>query len=139
MARPRKTLAPSEPVTEHVSAPVPAAPVYTPAPRRKQVERQGSRSEPFTRIYPQVRGGICEFCGVLDKNTPSQYQYKMCGHYRGLELRCSYCPDAKDPDEIAYHATLNVHDSPDGQSLIVVCDSYECSNAHIKRFQRSAQ
>ena len=144
MARPRKIPESTEiPVTEHVPAPEPVyQPVYAPAqpmPRQKQVERQGARSEPYTRRYPQVRGGICEYCGVLDPNTPSQYQYKLCPHYRGMQLRCSYCPEAKDPDAIIYAANLNVADSPDGQSLIVWCDSYECSNAHIKRYQRNTQ
>lgn len=145
MGRPRKNPESIEiPATERVSAPetVYQPPVYVPppmAPRQKQVERQGARSEPYTRRHPQVRGGICEYCGVLDQNVPSQYQYKLCPHYRGMALRCSYCPEAKDPDEIIKSANLQIADSPDGQTLIVWCDSYECSNAHLKRFQRNTQ
>lgn len=127
-----------EPAPVTVLAEVPHVAAYVPPPRAKQIERQGNRSEPHTTRYPQVIGGICEYCGVLDKNTPSQYQYKLCGHYRGMELRCSYCPENRDPDEIVYHAALNIAASPnDPNTLIVWCDSYECSRAHENRFKRS--
>lgn len=109
-------------------------------PRQMQVERQGDLSSPSSFRYPQVRGGICEFCGVLDPNQPSQFQYKLCPHYRGLQLRCTYCPASKDPDDIIYHANMNVASHPDNPGKLVVwCDSYDCSRAHEKRFSRSAQ
>lgn len=150
MARPRKNPEGTQevPATEREVAPETVAvhippPVYTPPPpmmpRNKQVERQGALSVPYTHRYPEVRGGICEFCGVLDRNVPSQYQYKLCEHYRGMQLRCSYCPETKDPDEIIYHSVLQVADSPDGRSLIVWCNSYECAAAHLKRFQLNSQ
>ncbi len=140
MARPKKIQV-ETPTTEREMAPVAVAvaPVFTPQPqpRQMQVERQGARSEPYTRRHPQVRGGVCEFCGILDGNVPSQFQYKLCPHYRGMQLRCSYCPENKDPDDILYHGILNVADSPDGQSLIAWCDSYDCSRAHEARFKRA--
>lgn len=150
MARPKKFPEATQPATERdialeTVAPTiiqevpPQMPVYTPpAPRQMQVERQGSLSEPYTRRFPQVRGGVCEFCGVMDKNYPSQYQYKLCPHYRGQQLRCSYCPENKDPDEVVYHADLNVAEHPDKpNTLIVWCNSYECSRSHEKRFKRT--
>lgn len=147
MARPKKIMAEeTQPATEREIAPVTVAevapvPQYVPPqpvmPRQKRVERQGNKSEPYTIRHPQVRGGVCEFCGVLDRNTPSQFQYKLCPHYRGMQLRCSYCPENKDPDEVIGHAILNIADSPDGQTLIVWCDSYECSRAHETRFKRA--
>jgi hypothetical protein len=119
-------------------APTPAQPVYQ-APRMKRIERQGSRSEPYTRRYPQVISGICEYCGVLDPHQPSQYQYKLCPHYRGMQLRCSYCPDTKDPDDVIYHSALNIAEHPENpDTLIVWCDSYECSRAHEARFKRNS-
>lgn len=106
-----------------------------PSPRQMRVERQGSRSEPYTRRFPQVIGGICEYCGVMDRNTPSQYQYKMCEHYRGMDLRCSYCPETKNPDEVVRSSGLNIAESPDKPGTLVVwCNSYECAAAHTKRF-----
>lgn len=116
--------------TERQPAPV----TYTPP--QLTVERQGAKSEPYTRYFPQVRGGICEFCGVLDPNTPSEFQYKLCPHFRGLNLRCSYCDETKNPDEVVYHAVLNIHAHPlNPNTLIVVCNETKCTDAHLKRFQ----
>lgn len=150
MARPKKNQVPLEtnpiePLTEQVLAPVTIAtvvepPVYAPPPpRQMRVERQGSRSEPYTRRFPQIRGGICEFCGVLDHNVPSIYQYKMCPHYRGMEARCTYCAETKDPDEVVRISDMNVAEHPDNpNTLIMWCNSYECSKAHNTRFKRAS-
>lgn len=146
MAR-TKEEAESQPATERETAPDTVAavvvPVYTPyvppTPRQMRIERQGSSNEPYTRRFPEVRGGICEFCGVMDKNYPSQYQYKLCPHYRGQQLRCSYCPESKDPDEVVIHSNLKIAEHPDNPNTLVVwCDSYECSRAHEKRFKRAS-
>lgn len=137
------------PATERLPAPdtepavvmsAPAIPVApAPQPRLKTIERQGVRSEPYTRRYPQVRGGICEYCGVLDIHVPAEQQYKLCGHFRGLgELRCSYCDEAKDPTDVIGHAILNIAEHPDNpDSLVVWCNSYDCSRRHETRFKRS--
>lgn len=104
----------------------------------KTVERQGLQTVPYTTRYPQVRGGICEHCGVIDPNTESKDQYKLCNHYRGLQLRCSYCPENADQEEMIYKSNLNVADSPtEPGKLVVWCNSYECSRAHEARFKRS--
>ncbi len=53
--------------TEPSNAPVIAKEVYAqpaPLPRQRNLERQGVKSEPYTRRLPQIRGGICEYCGV---------------------------------------------------------------------------
>lgn len=129
--------------TEAVIAPAPIAQYVPPAvtaPRMKQIERQGDKSVPYTEYYPQVRGGICEYCGVLDKNVPSEFQYKLCGHYRGMQLRCSYCEESKNPNDVIYHSVLNIHGHPDNpDKLVIVCDAYECSRKHEARFNRSRQ
>ena len=118
--------------TERVVAPV-QQPVM---PRQKTIERQGNVSAPYSRRFPQVRGGVCEFCGVLDPNVPSQHQYKLCPHYRGMQLRCTYCPEAKDADDIIYHSTMNIAEHPDNpDKLVVWCNSYECSKKHLERFK----
>lgn len=89
--------------------------------------------------YPNVRGGICDRCGVLDQNVDSVNQYKLCEHYRGKQLHCSYCPGTKDPDEVIRHSVLQVMDSPTNPNeLVVVCNSYECSKRHLERFEVSA-
>lgn len=143
MARPKKIPEAEQPATEREPA-LDTAPLYTPpayvppAPRQMRVERQGAVSEPYTRRFPQIRGGICEFCGVIDRNVESKYQYKLCPHYRGMDARCTYCPVNKDPEDVVYHADMNVAESPsDSNVLIMWCNSYDCSRAHELRFRRS--
>lgn len=105
----------------------------------KQIERQGQVSAPVTEYYPQVRGGVCEYCGIIDPNQPSTVQYQLCRHYQTLgELRCSYCDETRNPQEVIYKHTLNVHGHPDNPNkLVVVCDDYRCSQKHLTRFQLS--
>lgn len=107
------------------------------APVTRQIERQGSATVPHTRRLPEIRGGVCEFCGILDKNVPSQFQYQLCPHYRGIgEMRCSYCDETKNPTDVILKSVLNVHEHPDNPNkLVVVCDSFVCADKHIKRFQ----
>lgn len=106
--------------------------------RTKVVERSGSISAPYSVRFPEVRGGICEYCGVKDMNQPSENQYKLCDHFRGMQLRCSYCPETKDANEVINHTTLKIAEHPDNPSKLVVwCDSYECSKKHLERFKIS--
>lgn len=104
-----------------------------------QFERQGSTSVPLTRAYPAVIGGVCEFCGVINNLLPSEEQYKLCPHFKGMgELRCTYCPDAVDPVGVVKERQITVHGSPTNPGeVIAVCDSYNCSQAHLKRFKRN--
>lgn len=121
----------SQPATERASAPA----TEWVMPRQKVLERQGDSIAPMTHKFPQVRGGICEYCGVIDQNTPSQFQYKLCPHYRGMQLRCTYCPQTKDSDDVNYHSSLNIYEHPDNPNkLVVVCDSYDCLKKHQQRF-----
>jgi len=126
---------PETAATERVTAPVDTKPQWV-MPRQKRVERQGETSAPMTARYPQVRGGICEYCGVIDPNVPSSFQYKLCPHYRGMQLACTYCPKDKSPDDVNYHSVLNIAEHPNNpDTLVVWCDSFNCSNAHIERFK----
>lgn len=107
-------------------------------PNNKQVERQGGVGAPMVHHYPEVRGGVCEACGTLDSNVDSKDQYKMCPHYRGMQLRCSYCPDSKNPDDVIYKSVLKITDSPfnPGQ-LVICCDNFDCTRRHLERFKVS--
>lgn len=148
MGRPRKIQA-EQPATEREPAPEtvvePSAPVYVPPPlpppppRVMRVERQGSQSEPYVRHFPDIRGGICEFCGVLDRNVPSQYQYKLCPHYRGMDARCTYCPPSKNPEEVVTQSGMIVVEHPDKPGMLIMCcNAYDCARAHQARFQRAS-
>lgn len=144
MARPKKQVEPEaveeqpnvQPPTERVEAPV----TYAPPPSKvMRVERQGSHSEALARRYPQIRGGVCEYCGVLNPNIEAKYQYKLCPHYRGMEARCTYCPENRDPEEVVYHETLNVMEPVDNPGTLVMwCGSFNCSQAHLKRYRRAS-
>ena len=130
-----------EPTVGAIPTPKVAEPVFRPVmPNEMRVERQGQRGVPVTRRYPQVRGGVCEYCGVIDPHTPSQFQYKLCPHYRGMQLRCSYCDESKDPDDVIYHANINVAEHPDKPGVLIMwCDSYNCAKAHLERFNPSSK
>jgi len=128
------------PRTEPDIAPATEAPVEQPPvaqPPAYTMERQGEKNEPYTRRLPQVRGGVCEYCGTLDPNVPPENQYKLCPHFRGLTLRCSYCDETKDPEEVVSNSILNVAEHPEKRGTFIAwCGSYECSRAHEKRFRR---
>lgn len=110
---------------------------YT-APAEMQIERQGAGATPMSRRFPQVRGGQCEFCGTVDANYPGDYQYKLCPHYRNMELKCSYCPDHKSQEEVVRNSTLNVAEHPYQRGVMIAwCGSFECSQKHIERFKIS--
>lgn len=109
----------------------------------REIERQGQKSEAYTKMYPLVKGGQCDFCGVIDSNQPAEFQYKLCPHFRGMDLRCSYCDESKNPVEVNGRSWLKIHDHPSDRDmygrpkLVVVCDSFKCSEKHLARFQLS--
>lgn len=106
------------------------------SPREMSLSPRGASSEPVSRRFPQVRGGTCEFCGVMDNQQPGDQQYKLCPHYRGMDLRCVYCPLSKDQDEVVRNSTLNVAEDPFSPgTLLVWCGSFDCSRKHLERFK----
>lgn len=140
MARPKNAL--PEHATERDIAPEtvaytpPYEPVQPTQPRQMRVRRQSADGAPTSRRFPQIRGGVCEYCGSIDGNYPSQFQYKLCPHYRGMQAWCAYCPPSKDPDDVIYHAVLNVAEDPDhAGELLMWCDSYDCSRAHLEKYK----
>lgn len=113
-------------------------PNYASQPREMRVERQGADNVPMSRRFPQVRGGQCEFCGTVDPRQPGHLQYKLCPHYRGMEMRCVYCPREKDQVEIVRISKINVAEHPfQPGTLITWCNSTECSKKHLERFKQS--
>jgi hypothetical protein len=103
------------------------------------LERVGQVSTPYTRMKPHVIGGICEFCGVVDNTQPSEVQYQLCPHFKDIGLlQCSYCPQNADPIDVIKKANIKVHEHPDKPGVwVAVCDSYNCTAAHEKRFVRN--
>lgn len=118
----------------------PTAPGSTVTPPRETVRQGGGGATYTSRIYPRVYGGICEKCGILDKNVDSIHQYKLCEHYRGMSLECNYCDSTKDQNEVTRISSLKVYDHPykkdsyNRPALGVVCDSFTCTNAFRMEF-----
>lgn len=93
----------------------------------------------MTHRYPEVRGGICEWCGVLDPFTDSIDQYKLCPHFRNMQLACSYCPMQVDQNEVIRRTVMRIQDSPENPNeLVVWCDNFECAQKHLARYQKNA-
>ena len=115
------------PGTEPSNAPV----------QMKHLERQGVQTVASSRRLPIIRGGICDRCGVQDPQVPSQFQYQLCEHFRGLgEMRCSYCPETVNPTDVILHSIINVAEHPDNPDTIIAwCNSYGCSAKHEARFK----
>ena len=113
-------------------------PDYTAQPRNMRLTPRGASSSPMSRVFPKVLGGQCEFCGTLDPYQPGELQYKLCPHYRGMNLKCVYCPQSKDQDEVVRNSTLLVREHPyrPGE-LIVWCQSFECRKKHEQAFKTS--
>src|SRR3990167_3035150 len=112
---------------------------YSSQPRNMRLTPRGVSSAPMSRRFPEVRGGQCEYCGTLDHNQPGDLQYKLCPHYRGMDLKCVYCPAHKDQEEVVRNSTLNVAEHPyrPGE-LLVWCRSFECSKKHEEAFKISS-
>lgn len=109
-------------------------------PRNKQIERKGSGTYATSVRHPRVIGGVCEFCGIMDKNWEARDQYKLCEHYRGMQLNCSYhvYPPNQTVDDLIEHEILNIADSPDNPNeLVIWCGEFECSRKHIERFDKT--
>lgn len=119
-------------------APSAQLPNYSHQPRQMRLERQGADTVAYSRRFPQIRGGQCEFCGVVDHHQPGHLQYKLCPHYRGMEAKCVYCPREKDQTEVVRISKLNVAEHPHQPgTLIMWCNATECGRKHLERFKIS--
>lgn len=126
------------------------APVETKSERRVRLMLEGT--SPQAKHHPTVRGGICDFCGIIDPKKPSEVQYLLCPHYRDLAeqesvpgykgLRCSYCPmglNAANLTDILLHRIFQVYELLEKPGeLIVCCDDLRCRDKHIRRFTTAA-
>jgi hypothetical protein len=105
---------------------------------QRVIERRVAGGGPRAHRHPNVRGGICDFCGVLDSKKPSLVQYRLCKHYSDLPdpgLQCTYCPEGVDVDDVILHRVLTVYELADKPGeLIVHCDDYNCRQKHLQRF-----
>ena len=93
-----------------------------------KLSRPGESSELYSRNFPRILGGTCEECGVIDNNYPGQVQYKFCKHYKGREMKCTFCKESADHDDIIRMSTLLVKEDPYAPgNLVTLCGSYDCT------------
>lgn len=105
------------------------------SPREMRLTPPGENSFPLARTFPRVLGGQCEVCGTIDKNVPGDQQYKLCPHYKGMSLKCVYCPAGKDHDEVVRNSAMKVFEDPYRPgNLVTLCGSYECTRKFEKQF-----
>jgi hypothetical protein len=66
---------------------------------------------------------------------------EYCRHehnYKGLQMRCTYCPKDADMRRVIKDRTLHIYGSPDNQNkLIVVCSDYRCVEKHQKKYNNT--
>ena len=104
----------------------------------KTIERQGVQGVPMVRHYPIIYAGTCESCGVMDPNARAEDQYKLCKHYKGMNLKCVFCPEAKDHDEVVRASKMLVMEDPYSPgNLVTLCGSYECTRKFEKKYNIS--
>jgi hypothetical protein len=64
-----------------------------------------------------------------------------CRHehnYKGLNIRCTYCPRDADMRRVIKDRTLHIFGSPDNPNkLIVVCSDYRCNKKHQDKYNNS--
>ena len=112
-------------------------PNYSYQPRNMRLTQRGAPSIPMSRVFPEVRGGQCEFCGTIDPNQPGDLQYKLCPHFRGMDLKCVYCPHSKDQNEVVRNSVLKVREHPyHPDELVIWCQSFECKKKFEEQFPR---
>lgn len=96
----------------------------------------------MTHRHPRVIGGVCEFCGIIDIYQDSEEQYKLCEHYRGMQLNCSYhnYKNGQSVEDMIKHEILNIADSPEDRNQVVVwCGEFECSRRHKERYDKTSR
>jgi hypothetical protein len=97
------------------------------SPRSMRITSGGGSNIPVVQVFPEIRGGTCEKCGTLDRTQPGQYQYKLCEHYRSMDIKCVFCPQTKDVDEVIRNSVLKVFSHPYRQGeLVIWCQSFPC-------------
>lgn len=97
-------------------------------PRNLRLSRPGESSELQSRAFPWIYGGVCEACGVVDSNYPGHVQYKFCKHYKGMEMKCVFCKENADHQDVVRMSSMKVIEDPyNPGALVTLCGSYECT------------
>ncbi len=104
-------------------------------PKNMRLSRPGESNGISARFFPRIKGGVCESCGVIDPNYPGNMQYKLCPHYKGMEMKCAFCKQAADHDDVVRMSDILVHEDPYlPGNLVTLCGSYECTKKYEQKY-----
>lgn len=104
-------------------------------PKDLQFSRPGESNNLYVTTYPRIVGGTCEHCGVIDPNYPGSVQYKLCQHYKGMEMKCVFCKENADHDDVVRQSTMKVIEDPYRPGhLVTLCGSYECTRKYEQKY-----
>ena len=90
------------------------------AKKKVKVLSSQNSNNPNAEHMPDIRGGVCEYCGL---------PFDKCEHYKGVDIFCSYC-NRKD---IIPFRKLKVWKMEDG-SLLICCSDFSCRDKHFKKY-----
>ncbi|MDE2439134.1 MAG: hypothetical protein KGN01_07145 [Patescibacteria group bacterium] len=87
-------------------------------------------------LYPLIKDGVCDFCGVKFYGETRKGKEVKCKHYDGFDILCSYC--RKKPETIETKGRTFYVYTVDGNNnkLVVTCDDYKCMDRHQRRAQK---
>jgi len=78
---------------------------------------------------------------IVDGEPVAESEESGCRHnhnYKGLQIRCSYCPRDADMRAVVKSRTLYVFEHPDKPNvLIMVCNDFRCRQKHLKKYPNS--
>lgn len=109
-------------------------------PREMKLSAPGQSNNVQARFFPRILGGVCEACGVIDPNYPGHVQYKHCQHYKNMEMKCAFCKQTADHQDVVRMSQMLVHEDPyaPGQ-LTTLCGSYECTKKYEQKYHITPQ
>ena len=98
----------------------------------------GESNTLVSRAFPWIYGGVCEHCGVIDPNKPGDEQYKLCKHYKGMDMKCVFCKENADHGEVVRMSSMKVIEDPyQPGTLVTLCGSYECTRKFEQKYHIS--
>lgn len=77
-------------------------------------------------------------CETDEKGMRYHSWVGYCRHehnYKGMQIKCSYCPIDTDFRAIAKIRTFNIYQHPENRSVLIICCSdFRCERKHQSRF-----
>lgn len=100
-----------------------------------RLTQPGQSNELVVRQFPWIKGGQCDYCGVVDPNYPGDQQYKFCMHYASRNMKCVFCKESADHDDVIRMSSMKVIEDPYAPgNLVTMCGSYECTRKFEQKY-----